>query len=302
MATHRTAYGERVAKLVQLSRERHVFSFTRFEWRDDIADTEWWVSPELLTIHGTPYDGQASDAQRRLLSKWECINLFSLNVTGEQELIAGVAQLLHTPMLKEANDYLHHFIDEENQHMWYFAKFCESYGGKIYGNKKIQLNDLQLDPKLSVLVRFAQIFIFEEVGHYYNLKIAQDERVHPFIREINEAHRSDEARHITFGRALLARLADGIVDDYPPQTLDTISDHLRRYVQLTIESLYNPAMYRDAGFASGIAVRTALLADPARQAFHAQKLLKKILALLGDTHLLQQEMLREPGARSGQDQ
>lgn len=298
MTTQRTAYGERVAKLVQLSRDRHVFSFTRFDWRDDIADTEWWVSPELLTIYGTPYYEQASDAQRRLLSKWECINLFSLNVTGEQELIAGVAQLLHTPMLKEANDYLHHFIDEENQHMWYFAKFCENYGGKIYGNKKIQLTDLQLDPKLSVLVRFAQIFIFEEVGHYYNLKIAQDERVHPFIREINEAHRSDESRHITFGRALLARLADGIARDYPAETLQKVSQHLRRYVQLTIESLYNPAMYRDAGFASGIAIRTALLADPGRQAFHSDTLLKKILSLLGDTNLLQQETPLEPSYQS----
>lgn len=298
MTSHRTAYGERVAKLVQLSRDRHVFSFTRFDWRDEIAETEWWVSPELLTIYGTPYYEQASDAQRRLLSKWECINLFSLNVTGEQELIAGVAQLLHTPMLKEANDYLHHFIDEENQHMWYFAKFCENYGGKIYGNKKIQLSDLQLDARLSVLVRFAQIFIFEEVGHYYNLKIAQDERVHPFIREINEAHRNDEARHITFGRVLLAKLADGIVHDYPADTLEKISRHLQRYVQLTIESLYNPAMYRDAGFASGIAIRTALLADPARQAFHADTLLKKILTLLGDTNLLQQETPLEPSDQS----
>lgn len=295
--THtQTVYNERLAKLVKLSRDRHVFSFTRFDWSASIADTDWWMSPELLTIHGTPYYEQTPEAQLRLLSKWECINLFSLNVTGEQELIAGVAELLHTPMLKEANDYLHHFIDEENQHMWYFAKFCEEYGGKIYGNKKIQLNDLKLDPKLSILVRFAQIFIFEEVGHYYNLKIALDDRVHPFIREINEAHRNDESRHITFGRALLAKLAAGIDEEYPPETLQTISEHLRRYIQLTIESLYNPAMYRDAGFPSGIAIRTALLANPTRQHFHSTELLKKILGLLGDTNLLKKEMSLERSA------
>ncbi|WP_422953039.1 MULTISPECIES: diiron oxygenase [unclassified Undibacterium] len=291
-------YTDRLARLVQLSRDRHVFSFTRFDWVDDISEKDWWVSPELLTIHGTAYYEQASEAQRKLLSKWECINLFSLNVTGEQELIAGVAELLHTPMLKEANDYLHHFIDEENQHMWYFAKFCENYGGKIYGNKKIQLTELKLDPRLTILVRFAQIFIFEEVGHYYNLKIALDERVHPFIREINEAHRNDESRHITFGRALLARLADGISNDYAPEVLDKVSRHLRKYVQVTIESLYNPAMYRDAGFASGMTIRSALLADPARQDFHARELLKKVLALLGYTNLLKQETSLEPAYQS----
>lgn len=290
MAITHTVYSERITKLVKLSRERHVFSFTRFDWSESIPDTEWWLSPELLTIYNTPYYEEAPEAQLKLLSKWECINLFSLNVTGEQELIAGVAELLHTPMLKDANDYLHHFIDEENQHMWYFAQFCEKYGGKIYGNKKIQLSDLKLDPKLAILVRFAQIFIFEEVGHYYNLKIALDDRVHPFIREINDAHRNDESRHITFGRALLVKLADGIEQDYPPETLQKISEHLRRYIQLTIESLYNPAMYRDAGFASGIAIRTALLAHPSRQAFHSGELLKKILGLLADTNLLQKEM------------
>ena len=297
MTDTQTVYNERLAKLVKLSRDRHVFSFTRFDWSASIADTDWWMSPELLTIHATPYYEQAPEAQRKLLSKWECINLFSLNVTGEQELIAGVAELLHTPMLKEANEYLHHFIDEENQHMWYFAQFCEKYGGKIYGNKKIQLTDLKLDTRMAILVRFAQIFIFEEVGHYYNLKVALDERVHPFIREINEAHRNDESRHITFGRALLAKLAGGIEQDYPPEMLQTISDHLHRYIQLTIESLYNPAMYRDAGFASGIAIRSALLADPGRQHFHANELLKKILGLLRDTNLLKpKEMSLEPSA------
>lgn len=282
------AYNERIDKLVQLSRDRHHFSFTRFDWVDHIGEDEWWVSPELLTIYGTPYYEQASEAQKKLLSKWECINLFSLNVTGEQELIGGVADLLHTPMLQEANEYLHHFIDEENQHMWYFGKFCQKYGGKIYGNKKLQLTDLQLEPRLAILVRFAQIFIFEEVGHYYNLKIAQDERVHPFIREINEAHRNDESRHITFGRALLARLAEGLTNDYPADMLQKISSHLRKYVQVTIESLYNPTMYRDAGFTSGIAVRTALLTDPARQDFHSRELLKKVHALLRDTCLIQE--------------
>lgn len=291
MAIKYVDYSERIAKLVNLSRERHIFSFTRFDWTENISDAEWWVSPELLTVHGTPFFEETPESQLRLLSKWECINLFSLNVTGEQELIAGVAELLHTPMLKEANEYLHHFIDEENQHMWYFAQFCEKYGGKIYGNKKIQLSDLKLDHKLGVLVRFAQIFIFEEIGHYYNVKIAQDERVHPFIRDINEAHRNDESRHITFGRALLARLAHGLDKEYPPETLASISGHLRKYIQLTVESLYNPTMYRDAGFASGLAVRAALLADPARQCFHADELLKKIVGMLTDTGILKETAL-----------
>ena len=293
MTITQTAFNQRVAKLTRLSRERHVFGFTRFDWVDAIADSEWWISPELLTIHGTEYFERASEEQRKLLGKWECINLFSLNVNGEQELLAGVAELLHAPMLQEARQYLHHFIDEENQHMWYFGQFCEKYGGKIYGNKKIQFNDLKLEPRLAILLRFAQIFIFEEVGHYYNVKTALDARVHPFIRAINDAHRNDEARHITFGRALLGKLSAGIERDYPPATLQKISDHLHRYIQLTIESLYNPAMYRDAGFASGIAIRGALLADPVRQAFHGGELLKKIVALLIDTHLLQEESARE---------
>jgi len=294
MTTTQTHFNNRVAKLIQLSRDQHISDFTRFDWSQTLSDNDWWISPELLTLHGTSYFEQASEAQLKLLSKWECINLFSLNVTGEQELLAGVAELLHTPMLKEVNEYLHHFIDEENQHMWYFGKFCEIYGGKIYGNKKLQLSDLQFDTRLAILTRFAQIFIFEEVGHYYNVKTALDSGVHPFIREINDAHRNDEARHITFGRALLSKLASGIEQDYPSATLLKISNHLRRYIKVTIESLYNPAMYRDAGFVSGIAIRSALLADSRRQDFHAGEHLKKIISLLLDIHLLQPEIASEP--------
>jgi len=55
---------------------------------------------------------------------------------------------------------------------------------------------------------FARVLIFEEIGHYYNIMNSKDDRVNQFVRQINKAHYSEEARHITFGRRLLELLAE----------------------------------------------------------------------------------------------
>lgn len=273
--------GARVDNLVRLSRERHAFAFTRFDWPDHLAVDDWWLSPELLSLYGTPLYQELDTDQLKLLSKWECINLFSLNVEGERELVARLAECLYRPDLPGVDDYLHHFIDEENQHMWFFAEFCRRYGnGTLYTSKKFGLGDEHSVPELESFLLFARIFVFEEVGTYFNVVCSSDERLHPFIRTINDVHRADESRHLAFGRALLKHLAQAALEAAPAAQITAATQHLNRYMQMTVESLYQPAMYRDAGLGSGLTIRRQLLADPARRRFHQDVLLKRSVALL----------------------
>lgn len=281
MQTLPSELGARVDNLVRLSRERHVFAFTRFDWPEQLTVADWWLSPELLSIFGTPLFDLLDEAQLKLLSKWECVNLFSLNVEGERELVARLAERLYLHALPGVDEYLHHFIDEENQHMWFFAEFCRRYGsGSIYTSKKLGLATEHYVPELESLLLFARIFVFEDVGTYYNAVCSDDERLHPFIRGINDVHRGDESRHLAFGRILLKHLAQEARQAAPEAQIIAAARHLDRYMQLTVESLYQPAMYRDAGLGSGLAIRRQLLAEPARQRFHQEVLLKRSIDLL----------------------
>lgn len=275
-------FASRVQQLIRLSRERHVNSFSQIEWADAIPDDEWWLSPELLSVHGTEHADALSERQLKRLSKWECINAFSLNVEGERELISALSAQLYTPDLPDIETYIHHFIDEENKHLWFFGEFCRRYGGKIYSSKKIGIADEHFGREMSFFLLFARIFIFEEIGGHYNVVAGGDDRVSPFVRMIHQIHHADEARHITFGRALLAQTLDIAFAASGKSEREAAIAHLQRFVQISIESLYQPAMYRDSGIEGGVALRRSLLAHPARRAHHVSAVLARPLKFMNE--------------------
>lgn len=272
----------RLEKLTRLSRERYVNTFAEIEWPDAVPDDEWWLSPELLSVHGTEYAETLSETQLKRLSKWECINAFSLNVEGERELISALSAQLYAPDLPNIETYIHHFIDEENKHLWFFAEFCRRYGGKIYSSKKMGVANEAFCREMSFFLLFARIFLFEEIGGYYNVIAGGDDRVSPFVRMIHQIHHADEARHITFGRAILSQSKDIAFTAADPAEREAAVAHLQRFLRVSIEALYQPAMYRDSGIQGGVALRRQLLAHPARRAHHVATLLKRPLKFMND--------------------
>ena len=72
------------------------------------------------------------------LSKWEAVNFFSLNVHGIKGVLGFVSRCIYEPRYADVSEYLHVFMGEENFHMWYFAKACLDYAGKIYPAIQLQ--------------------------------------------------------------------------------------------------------------------------------------------------------------------
>lgn len=276
------AFASRLEQLVRLSRERHVNTFAQIEWPDSLPEDEWWLSPELLSVHGTEHAEALSEEQLKLLSKWECINAFSLNVEGERELLSALSAQLYAPDLPHIDTYIHHFIDEENKHLWFFAEFCRRFGGKVYSSKKVNVAGERFCREMEFFLLFARIFVFEEIGGYYNVIAGGDERVSPFVRMIHQIHHADEARHITFGRTILTQSKEIAFSAASAAEQEAAIAHLQRYLQISVESLYQPAMYRDSGMEAGVALRRKLLAHPARREHHVSRLLKRPLKFLGE--------------------
>lgn len=259
-------------KLISNSVTQGVNCFQHFDWPDTLDEGQYWFSPNALSVAHTQKAAELSEAQLIALSKWECINSFSLNTLGECELIESITSVMGQLRLGNAQEYLFHFINEENQHMWFFQKFCRLYGGKIYPSIAIPVEQKKLSRPLNHFLIFARIVLFEEIGHYFNIQNSKDERVHPFVREINLAHYNDEARHITFGRRLLRELAGAALET--PADIILASQELSKTLTVNYNSLYNPAMYRDAGLEAPMEFRSYLIKHSERQSLYKNTILK----------------------------
>lgn len=241
------------------------------------------MSPELLTVHGT--DVELAPEELARLSRWESIHFYSLNVHGIRELLAEVVARIHQPGYSLASPFFHHFIGEENEHMWYFAEFCLRYGGKLYPNVAMK-SPSSFPGEVADLLVFVKIQTFEEIVDHFNTTMANDQGLHAFIREINRLHHRDESRHIAFGRQIVLSLFERVKRTATEETLAAIDDYLRRYLISSIQSLYNPQVYRDAALpGSPFELRRRLLGHEGRRAAHDQ-ILKRPVKFLLDNELI----------------
>ncbi|MEU1505333.1 diiron oxygenase [Kitasatospora sp. NPDC005748] len=255
-----------------------------FEWPDSLPEEMWWMSPELTTTHGTEAARRLTEKELHALSRYESINFYSLNVHGIRELLIEVTKRIHTTGFETPSDFFHHFIGEENEHMWFFAEFCLRYGRKIYrqpagANVEIPRSNVE-----SLLV-FARILIFEELVDHFNSRMALDDRLHETVRGINRIHHQDESRHIAFGRELVTALAADVRQTSTEEEMRDIAGYIRRYMTYSFETLYSPQVYRDAGIEDPHGLRRQLLESPQRAEFE-QSVYRKTAKYLEKTGLI----------------
>jgi hypothetical protein len=274
--------GNLVERLSELSERDRGNPERAFDWPESLPPG-MWMSRKLLTVHGT--DAELEPDALARLSRWESIHFYSLNVHGIRELLAEVVSRIHTPGYELVSPFFHHFIEEENEHMQYFAEFCTRYGGKLYPNVVMKTPNT-FTGRVADLLVFAKIQTFEETVDYFNTTMANDPDLHPFIRKINSMHHRDESRHIAFGRQIVGFLFDQVRQNADEATLAGIDAYLRSYLAFSVQSLYNPQVYRDAELpGSPFDWRRRLLGDPGRRPVH-DTILRRPLKFLREHELV----------------
>ncbi|MGP3925175.1 diiron oxygenase [Streptomyces sp. 8N616] len=258
--------------------------YQMFEWPDSLPEDMWWMSPELTTTYGTEIAERLSEQQLHALSKYESVNFYSLNVHGIRELLIEVVKRIHTAGFQTPSEFFHHFVGEENEHMWFFAEFCNRYGKKIY--KQMPGGTVSLaNSQAESLVVFLRILIFEELVDHFNSLMGADERLHETIRSINRLHHQDESRHIAFGRELVGVLYEDLKRTATPDELRDLDAYIRRYMTYSFETLYNPQVYRDAGIDNPQRARSELLSSVARADLE-QRVFRKTRKFLEKTGII----------------
>ncbi|MEV4714134.1 diiron oxygenase [Micromonospora sp. NPDC049374] len=257
-----------VDRLTHTAEENYYNPYQTFEWPDHIDEGIPWMSADLMTVHGTEAAADLSPAQRLALSKWESIHFYSLNVHGIRDLMTEVVARIHTPGFEIPTPFFHHFLGEENEHMWFFAEFCLRYGGKIYPDRTMAFPREPASPVVDHFIVFSRILIFEIIVDYFNSRMAADATLPETIRAINRVHHQDESRHIAFGCHLVRVLFDRLQATCEPAEVEQARRYVARYIESSLHQMYSVDAYRDAGIDRPAAFRQRLLADPGRRAVH----------------------------------
>jgi hypothetical protein len=239
--------------------------YSYFEWVPALPADAYLLPPELLTVDGTAEGAALPEETLIRLSHCETVNLFSVFTRGESDLLQTILANCVRAEFQDCFDYLTHFVDEENKHMWFFAEFCRRYHGGLYPVRVLKAAS-QFGDDAERFLAFVRILVFEEIGDFVNVRVAEDIRVPPLLRAIHRRHHEDEAGHIAAGWQLAARLLGPLAVD--ENGLARLRAYLETYMAWSIQNLYNPLAYRESGLDDPYGLRTRLLEHPARAAAH----------------------------------
>lgn len=290
--TEKNELSKLLHRLSLKSIDRNYNTYRCFAWPDTISEHDYWMSKELLTIYIADLYNNWSEQDLKQLSKWESINFYSLNIHGIRELLIEVINRIHSSGFSELSEFLHHFIDEENEHMWFFSEFCRRYGNKVYPSILFKsLKYEQPDRELEDLMVFARILLFEEIVDFYNVKMAADVNLHSVIRQINSIHHQEEVRHIAFGRKLVAFLYKKIAVKLSVDQHQVLERMLKGYLIYNLNAFYNPYVYKDLGIKDPLEFRAKLLRTEERAIFERRVIEKPMgfflqIGLFSDDSLL----------------
>ena len=258
---------------------------TKLEWPEELDRSGWVMSPELVSLYGTPIWDEMSEDQQKELSFYEMAGFFSLVLNGERPLLEGMSQRMYVfEKNVDVTEYMHHFLDEENKHMMMFSGFLRRYVGKVYPEKKIPFarETAKGEDHLAFL---AKVLVVEEISDYYNLVMAADERLPKIIRDINRVHHVDEARHIHFGRNYIKNVWERFTPDWSELEVEAYRSWLVDYINASWRDFCNPSVYRDAGIKDGYQAREGVLASKHCRD-HRQRASEKFLSGLVESGIL----------------
>ena len=252
------------ASLSRVTAARFKSPHQLFDWSSAPDPDRLAMSPRLISLSAHPIWATLTDEQRWRAGLLETGYFYSLNISGERELMMGLAARLHQGPLAAASEYLLHFLQEECAHSAVFTRFCRTYLGFVYPDRQMRLPRKFL-PGEEELLFFAQVMIFEHLALWHNMANARDGEIWPLARSIHEYHAADEARHLAFGRTVVESLWRKHSAGWGERGREQVGHYLKRYLD-SLQRLYvSPFVYRDLGLPDAMRLREEVLALPARK-------------------------------------
>jgi hypothetical protein len=177
------------------------------DWQAPHRPDAYWLPPHRSSLYGTPLWDALTEQRRIELTKHEVASAASAGLWFETILMQLLIRHYYDadPTSRHAQYALTEVADE-CRHSIMFGRLIEATGCPVYPARPADqalgrfLKATATGPQM-----YAAILIAEEVLDTFQREIMADESVQPLIRMVCRIHVVEEARHVRFARAELAR-------------------------------------------------------------------------------------------------
>jgi hypothetical protein len=233
------------ARLLSSSAEHSYDPRVEIDWDAPLSPDHYFVPPHRCSLYGTPLWDRLTEPQRITLTRHEAASTAGRGVWFETILMQLLIRDYYRQDPTTAHaQYALTEVADECRHSVMFGRMIAKLDCPVY---RVGPFDDALGRWLGATASgprmFAAILIAEEVLDALQREASSDESVQPLIRMVSRIHVVEEARHVRYARAELARQ----VRAASRRRLAYDRLLIARAAYLTGTGLVHPDVYRSVG-------------------------------------------------------
>jgi hypothetical protein len=264
-----TSFQLMARKLINGSDKKKYDPFNRVDYQDTLSGDRWQFPEELLSLYNLPIYGELSDEQKWRLSLLEAVNFFSVNIHGEQALVAAMEPRLYRDKRvgedPVSSQYMQRFIHEENSHTYMLAEYCLRYHGSVLPDRSFAVEQPKFSPEVDDILYWGRIYTLESYLGFINQKAMNDPDLDTTAHQVHKYHFIDEVRHKAWDKVMIEENLRRAKDKNLSAELKAVKELLVTYQEYIYQSSCNPAVYRAVGLESGLELRTEVIGSKYRK-------------------------------------
>ena len=267
--SNRTSFQIVAEKLTNASEKKKYDPFNRVDYQEKLSGDRWQFPEEHLSLYHLPIYDDLSDEQKWRLSFLEAVNFFSVNIHGEQGLVAAMEPRLYRDKRAGGDPissrYMQRFIHEENSHTYMLAEYCMRYHGSVFPDHSFPIEQPKFSPEVDDILYWGRVYTIECYLGFFNQIGMKDPDLDTTARQINEFHLIDEVRHQAWDREMIEENLRRAKDKNLTSELQAVKELLLSYQEYICQTASNPGIYRTLGLENTMDLRTEAINSEKRK-------------------------------------
>jgi P-aminobenzoate N-oxygenase AurF len=251
---------ERIARRLLASSARQSFDpLTEIDWDAPLAGDMFFAPQRRVSLYGTSLWDEMTRGEQIDLSRHEVASVASVGIWFELILMQLLVRYLYDrdPTSRHVQFALTEIADE-CRHSVMFGRLIEKLCCPAYGVRRRYHEIGRLVKTTSTTPHsLAVILVAEEILDALQREIVADETIQPLMRSICRIHVIEEARHVSYAQAELARIWRRL----SPARRAAARLNIAHSALLISKQLVHPDCYAAVGLSPGVASR-ALRTNP----------------------------------------
>ena len=196
------------ARLLRSSAKLSFDPQTEIDWDAPLDRDRYSLSPELISLYGTPLWDSLTEEQRRELSRQEMASICSIAIWAETILMQMLVRRAYDgDPASNHIQYAYTEIADECRHSIMFARFIAKLGAPCYQPDLLaRFCGRMLKAVSNGPLTYSGALFVEELGDRIQREAMNDDRVDPLTRAVTRIHVTEEARHMRYAREELVRV------------------------------------------------------------------------------------------------